>query len=108
MVQSDKRKHRRIAHQAPVLYAFQDSDLFFSATMRNYCKNGMCFEAGYAMNPGVEIFVMIEDYSRNFEGHDLLNACHARVRWCKPLPDSDAFFYNIGIKYCQPTDRCSD
>ena len=107
MVQSDKRKHQRIAHQTSVLYAFPGSDLLFSATMRNYSKNGMCFEAGYALNPGTEIFIMLEDYPADTEGHDLGNRYHARVRWCKSLQDYDAFFYNVGVKYCQPVDRSS-
>ncbi len=105
--QTDNRKHQRYTHNAPMVYAFQNSDLFFSATICNYCKTGMCFEAGYALTPGAKIFIMLENYSRDAKGHDISNQYRAEVKWCSPVSDSDAFFYNVGVKYRRTAEEQS-
>lgn len=99
MRQIDMRKTNRFLHKAPVLYAFQNSDRVYGATIRNYCKKGMCFEAGYSLEPGDEIVIMLENFPRDANVHAMSHRYHATVRWCKPLADSQAFFYNVGVEY---------
>lgn len=96
---TENRHSRRHRHDAPLLYAFQNSDMFFSATLCNYSDSGLCFEAGYPVRPGTEIFVMLENDPRDTAGHPIRRGSHVQVRWCRPRPDADAFFYRIGARY---------
>ena len=99
MRQIDLRKTDRFPQKAPVLYAFQKSDRVYGATMRNRCKKGMCFETGYSLKPGDEIVIMLENFPRDAYALAVSHRYHATVRWCKPLRDSQAFFYNVGVEY---------
>ena len=64
-------------------------------------EKGMCFEAGYSLEPGDEIVIMFENFPRDANVHAMSHRYHATVRWCKPLADSQAFFYNVGVEYEQ-------
>jgi hypothetical protein len=100
---TENRESKRHKHNAPLLYAFQHADIYYSATMCDYGVDGMCFLAGYELKPGTEIFIMIEDYAHSAEGHDIHEYCNAIVQWCEPMPNTDAFFYKVGVKYHEPS-----
>jgi hypothetical protein len=57
----EKREHVRYDLDTSIVYAFQNSDQFKPARLCNYCKGGMCFEAGNAIDPGSDIYIMMED-----------------------------------------------
>ena len=39
----EKREYKRYELNTPVIYAYQDSDQFNKAQMRNYGEGGICF-----------------------------------------------------------------
>jgi len=99
LTQAENRESERRKHEASLLYAFHDSDKYYSATMCDYGDDGMCFVAGYSLEPGAEIFIRVENFPDEAEGHNIREWYNAVVQWCEPLPDSDAFFYKVGVKY---------
>ena len=57
----DKREHERFDLNASMVYAFDDSDLFYQARMCNYCKCCMCFISDNVIEPGSDIYIMLEN-----------------------------------------------
>jgi hypothetical protein len=97
--QTENRESERHKHEAALLYAFNDSEKYYSATMCNYGEDGMCFVAGYSLEPGSKIFIRIENYPDEAAGRNIKEWYNAVVQWCEPMPNSDAFFYHVGVKY---------
>ncbi len=98
-VLQEKRKSERYDHEAPIIYAYHNSDQFYPAKMCNFCKGGMCFEAHNAIQPGADIYVMMEEFDPDTVGAEIYEGHLAEVRWCRPLADLDPILYKIGIKY---------
>ena len=99
VMQTEKREFERRKHEAALLYAFHESEVYYSATLCNYGDDGMCFLAGYSLEPGSKIFIRMENFPDEAVGHDIKEWYHAVVQWCEPMQDSDAFFYRVGVKY---------
>jgi hypothetical protein len=97
----EKREFVRYNLDTPIVYAFQDSDQFIPARLCNYCKGGMCFETDNAIEPGADIYIMMENFLEDSIDANFYDGYLAEVRWCcqySPEP-SDAFL--IGVKYYQ-------
>ena len=98
-VRSEKRTAERFTHQAPIVYAYHNSDQFLPATMCNFCIGGMCFLADQPVNTGSDIYVMMEEFAPDPIGAEIYEGYLAQVRWCRLLPDVDPTQYKIGVKY---------
>jgi len=98
---SDKREYERHALDIPIMYAYHNTDMFFNATMCNYCKNGMCFESADAVKPGEDIYIMLEDFSSEAIGTELYEGYLAEVRWCSKPSKPQVGMFKIGVKYYQ-------
>ena len=98
---NEKREYVRYHLDTPIMYAFQDSDQFIPARLCNYCKGGMCFETDNAIEPGEDIYIMMENFLEDTIDANFHPGYLAEVRWCRqhsPEP-SDPFL--IGVKYYQ-------
>ena len=97
----EKREYKRYDLKSPVIYAYQDSDQFSKAQMCNYCEGGMCFEACNAIEPGSDIYIMMENFSPDAVGADFYDGYLAEVRWCRELIQENAADFMVGVKYYQ-------
>ncbi len=97
----DKREHERLDLNASMVYAFHDSDLFYQARMRNYCKGGMCFMSVNALEPGSDIYIMMENFSPDAVDAEFYDGYLAEVRWCQKLLSENADEFIVGVKYYQ-------
>ena len=97
----NKREHERFDLNASMVYAFHDSDLFHPARMCNYCRGGMCFISENAIEPGSDIYIMMENYSPDADGAEFYDGYLAEVRWCQKLPPAPNDEFKIGVKYYQ-------
>ena len=96
---SDKRTAERYDHEAPIIYAYHNSDEFYHETMCNLRKGGMGFESDAAIKPGSDIYVMMEEFAPDTIGAEIYEGYLAEVRWCQELADIDPILYRIGVKY---------
>ncbi|MGA8183376.1 MAG: PilZ domain-containing protein, partial [Terriglobia bacterium] len=96
-----KREHERFDLDASMIYAFHDSDLFFQARMCNYCKGGMCFLSGDALEPGSDIYIMMENFAPDAVGAEFYDGYLAEVRWCRKMIRDRVEQFKIGVKYYQ-------
>jgi hypothetical protein len=97
----EKREHERFIFNASMVYAYHDSDLFFKARMCNYCKSGMCFLSVNALEPGSDIYIMMEDFAPDSVGAEFYDGYLAEVRWCRKMIQDEAEQYKVGVKYYQ-------
>ena len=99
IVQKEKRKSERHDHEASIVYAYHNSDEFYDAKMCNYSNSGLCFESSAAIEPGSDIYVMMEDFLPDTIDSEIYDGYLAEVRWCQRLSQIDAIVYHIGVKY---------
>ena len=97
----DRREHERFDLSASMVYAFQDSDLFHQARLCNYCKSGMCFTAGSSIEPGSDIYIMMENFVPDGIGAEFYDGYLAEVRWCRKAVPENSDEFNVGVKYYQ-------
>lgn len=95
----ERRVFERHANDAPIVYAYHDTDHFFQAVMCNYSIEGMCFKTSEAIDPGSDIYIMMENYSPDDLLVELYEGYFAEVRWCQQLQAHDVPGYQVGVKY---------
>jgi hypothetical protein len=102
MTRSDeKRQYVRYNLDAPIVYAFQDSDQFNPARLYNYGKGGLCFEAENAVEPGADIYIMMENFLPDSIDAEFYDGYLAEVRWCRKHSPEPTHQFLIGVKYYQ-------
>jgi len=99
----EKRGYKRYDFKAPVIYAYQDSDQFSKAQMYNYCEGGMCFEAHNSIEPGSDIYIMMEDFSPDAIDAEIYDGYRAEVRWCRKIFIDKNEEFIVGVKYYKTT-----
>jgi hypothetical protein len=99
IVQNEKRKSVRHDHEASIVFAYQNSDEFYNAKMCNFSNSGLCFESSAAIEPGSDIYVMMEEFLPDTIGSEIYDGYLAEVRWCQRLPQVDPAAYHVGVKY---------
>ena len=97
----EKREYERYDLDTPIVYAFQDSDQFNPARLCNYCRGGMCFETNNAVEPGADIYIMMEDFLPDSIDADFYDGYLAEVRWCQKMMRDNAEEFKVGVKYYQ-------
>jgi len=97
----EKREYKRHDFDAPIVYVYQDSAKFYRAQMQNYCKGGMCFESNDALEPGVDIYIMMESFSPDTIVDEFYDGYLAEVRWCQKILFTEAGQFKVGVKYYQ-------
>ena len=100
MIKKDERRvFDRHDLDAPIIYAYQNTDQFIHAVMCNYSKDGMCFKTPDEINPGSDIYIMMENYSPDTVHAELYEGYFAEVRWCQQMSSLEVPGYQVGVKY---------
>ena len=97
----NKREYERYNLDTSMVYAYHDSDLFHQARLCNYCKGGMCFLSDNAIEPGSDIYIMMENFVTDSVGAEFYDGYLAEVRWCRKSPPENGDEFKVGIKYYQ-------
>jgi hypothetical protein len=95
----ERRVFERYDNVVPIVYAYHDTDQFFHAVMCNYSNEGMCFKTSKAVDPGSDVYIMMENYSPDAVHAELYEGYFAEVRWCQQLSSQDIAGYQVGVKY---------
>ena len=92
----NKRRHERAKYKTPVKIESLQSGISESARMVNFSNTGIYFETDELFQPGMEIFIGIENspYSQAAAYECYL----AKVKWGKRLKNSP-FAYGYGARY---------
>lgn len=95
----EKRLSVRHDQPAAIIYAYHNTDRFFPAVMCNYSKDGMCFKTSDEIDPGSQIYIMMENYAPDTIHAELYEGYFAEVLWCCQMTDVDPPGYKVGVKY---------
>ncbi len=69
------------------------------AQMRNFHQKGMYFESDYAIQPGSNISIKMDDVSSNYDcDSSSRKVHHATVKWCKQIKHGEDKRYGVGAK----------
>ena len=101
MLVDENREYERYDTDTGIVYALRDSDQFSPARLCNYCQGGMCFETFKALEPGSDIYIMMEDFMPDDVSADVYDGYLAEVRWCAQSSSSKAEQFRVGVKYYQ-------
>jgi len=96
MYQEEERRHcERVAFLRPIMYIRDNSDRFVSATMLNFCPNGICFQSTPSVKPGEKIHIITEEAPDGRSKDNTGEAIVGKVMWC----NRRAGAYWIGVQY---------
>ena len=95
----ERRVFERYDNDAPIIFAYHDTDRFYHALMCNYSKDGMCFKTPDLVDTGSDIYIMMENYTPDTIHSEHYEGYFAEVRWCRQIPDPEVPEYKVGVKY---------
>jgi hypothetical protein len=61
----------------------------------------MCFLSSNALNPGSDIYIMMEEFATDSVGAEFYDGYLAEVRWCRETSPEHSIGYFVGVKYYQ-------
>ena len=91
----------RVKNDAPIVFAHHNTDQFYPAVMCDYSRDGMCFITPDGVDPGSDIYIMMENYSPDTVHAELYEGYFAEVKWCQQLPAHEVPGFQVGVKYYQ-------
>lgn len=96
MTKDEERRHcERVAFLRPIMYILDSSDKFVSATMLNFCPNGICFQSTPPVTPGEKIHIITEENSGGVMLDNTGDAIFGEVMWCR----EKAGAHRVGVQY---------
>jgi hypothetical protein len=96
MKQDEDRRHcERVAFLRPIVYIRHNSDKFVSATMLNFCPNGICFQSTPPVTPGERIHIITEENPVGVMFDKTGEAIFGEVMWCR----KKAGAHQVGVQY---------
>lgn len=96
MMQDEERRHcERVAFLRPIMYIRDNSNKFVSATMLNFCPNGICFQSTPPVSPGEKIHIFTEENSAGVLLDKAGEAIFGEVMWCR----KKAGAHRVGVQY---------
>ncbi|MFO7558126.1 MAG: hypothetical protein R6X10_04800 [Desulfobacterales bacterium] len=98
------RNYARSYYQKRMMYSEDKKGEYNSATMINYCVDGICFEADKALNPGFAVCIKLLNNSPDSEySPEAYKIFNGKVKWCKELDDPSR--YGIGVQFCKTLNQ---
>ena len=94
----EERENTRFPHLSAVTREDVVSGIHYGATMYNYSKDGLYFEADYLLDPEDEIFIGIEN-SPCASAPGVYECYRAKVIWRKDLDLGQSHNYGYGIQF---------
>ncbi|MDJ0986033.1 MAG: PilZ domain-containing protein [Desulfobacterales bacterium] len=99
----DRRLFDRIKNDAPIVFAYHNTDHFYHAEMCDYSNAGMCFVTPDGVDPGSDIYIMMENFSADAIHAEFYEGFFAEVKWCQPMLAEEVSTYRVGVKYYKTT-----
>ena len=70
-----------------VIYAYEDSDVFYPAKLLRHGINCLCFASQESITEGQKIFIMTQDFPIEGTNIRIYEGCFAQVDECKKYED---------------------
>ena len=66
-----------------IIYAYEDSDVFYPAKLLKHGRNCLCFESNAPVAVGEKIYIFTQDFPIEGENLRIYEGCFAQVEECK-------------------------
>jgi len=103
------RAFSRNFSEAPIVYAFHNTEKYYTAKMCNCSEGGMYFESEHnTLKRGTDIWIKMVNSSPDLHGTAVQDGYRAEVVWCRRISDREASpYYGVGVRFMVNTcDRC--
>lgn len=70
-----------------IIYAYEDSDIFYPAKLLRHGINCLCFASQESITEGEKIFIMTQDFPIEGTSIKIYEGCFAQVEECKKYED---------------------
>jgi hypothetical protein len=84
-----------VAFLRPIVYIRDKTEKFVSATMINFCPNGICFQSAPPVTPGEKIHIITEENPVGVMLDKTGEAIIGEVVWCKRTAGA----HQVGVHY---------
>ncbi len=82
-----------------IIYAYEDSDVFYPAKLVKHGSNCLCFETERPIALGEKIYIITQDFPLDDTHLKIYEGCFAQVRECKKSHDfNESPSYSILVK----------
>ena len=89
---TEKRSSERFYLKASIKYFQTGSENAFNANIFNCSNNGIYFETGYPLKPGIDVIASGAENGRMFR---------INIKWCKRIGPEDKTIFGVGAQYCE-------
>ncbi len=96
---SERRAYIRHDLEMPITNIKSDSRFYHGARMCNYSKGGMYIESDFALKPGLDIRISMDNYPPDVYASHILEGCRAEVVWCQERSKEGKAVFMIGAEY---------
>lgn len=95
------RAFTRNEHKARITYSdYNHRENHFHAVMLNSSEGGMYFESEERLEPGMDLWIQIEDLSSDIHGMQAYNGYRAEVMWCRKIyKEGGSTCYGTGVRF---------
>jgi hypothetical protein len=102
----EQRVTNRFKLKAPIMLLTKDSytdynnskTYYTPAVMYNYSTQGIYFESDYALQPGSDIHIKVEDQPKGSHAIGADKCYKAKIKWCKEIADTDPSRFGVGVQ----------
>ncbi len=103
----EQRVTNRFKHKAPIMLLTTDNYAGYNksktyctpAVMYNYSTQGIYFESDYALQPGSDVHIKVEDQLKGSHAIVTDKRYKVNVTWCKEIADSDPSRFGVGVQF---------
>ena len=103
---AEKRAYERHCYSADIAVSYFNKEHLYNAHTLNIGSGGMCFKSNLFLQPGATLYVRLKETHpssrRSGFCEGLRIVALAEVKWCREVPNGEAFPYGVGVKYFEP------
>ena len=82
-----------------IIYAYEDSDIFYPAKLAKHGRKCLCFETEKPIGEGAKIYIITQDFPLDDTILKIYEGCLAQVKECKKNNDFNKIpSYSIRVK----------
>ena len=94
-----RRSSRRHYYNAPIKYAQIGTNDYADSRMYNYSMKGLYFEHGLPLQTGMDVGIVMLNYTPGSYGPEAYKFYIARIRWCTEVGNGASLIFGTGVEF---------
>lgn len=97
----NRRAHRRVHYEAPILLAAEDAESYRESRLRNFSRNGMYVETADPIPTDSVVRVRMKEYAPGGYGPEAFQWYLAQVQWKQAIQRNGQNLFGLGARIMQ-------